>query len=491
MEQLPRPVLAYLLSIAALGLGITVFCLTRYPIGGDLMTWLLLIGFIVLATLSDRYGLAFARGTNVHVDTIALFAGLLIFSPAQVLIIATLGRVLGGIRRGRRLTERLFNLGQTQLYVGVSALALNAFTTTPWQPAGLASWLGLLAAALAMYLLNTGIVAGIVGLHTHVRIASVWLDSMSPALLEHSVMFSIGLMTALIVEGYPWGLLLVALPAIVVFITLDRTLRMEAQQKQLADQNAGLAAHLSQQAEQLRSAYTHADETLRSRDKMLKDVFGELQTPLAAIATQTDRLRRGAAVAADPEACVLTDGILRNASQLTRLVDGFLALQALDQRQLQVEEVTLEGLLRDCLESFAQRSDAAQVDIYGECAEDLPRLRADRKRLEQMLGNLVDNALKFSPRGAEVLVKAERSEARTVQISVADHGVGIPESELAHIFSQFPRTDLPAVRRIGGQGLGLAIAKRIAELHGGEITIESQEGIGTTVFVTLPVAPDV
>ena len=78
-----------------------------------------------------------------------------------------------------------------------------------------------------------------------------------------------------------------------------------------------------------------------------------------------------------------------------------------------------------------------------------------------------------------------------MQISVADQGVGIPESELAHIFSQFPRTDLPAVRRIGGQGLGLAIAKRISELHGGEITIESQEGIGTTVFVTLPVAPDV
>jgi len=159
-----------------------------------------------------------------------------------------------------------------------------------------------------MYLLNTGIVAGIVGLHTHVRIASVWLDSMSPALLEHSVMFSIGLMTALIVEDYPWGLLLVALPAIAVFITLDRTLRTEAQQKQLADQNAGLAAHLSQQAEQLRSAYTHADETLRSRDKMLKDVFGELQTPLAAIATQTDKLRRGTAAAADPEARVLTDG---------------------------------------------------------------------------------------------------------------------------------------------------------------------------------------
>lgn len=383
MTQFPRSVLLYVSAVVILGLGITAYCIARYPIGGDLTFWLLFLAFVVLATLSDRYGLHFARGTHVHVDTIPLFAGLLIFNPAQALIIASLGRIFGRIRRNNNLVERLFNLGQTLIYVGISALVLNAFTTTPWLPRGGLAWTGLLMAAVSIYLLNTGIVAGIVGLNARIPISSMWLASMSPALLEHAIMFSFGLLTALLVVVYPWGLLLVALPSIAVFITLDRTLRMEAQQKQLAEQNAELAAHLSEQAEQLREAYAVLEDALDAKNKMLQNVSHELRTPMVAISGYTEALQEGLYGELTSDQLFALETVSRSTQKLIHLVDDLLSLQALDRRQLQLGEVDLVQILEGCVDMFAHRAAIAYIDLHSDCAPNLPTLRADPMRLEQ------------------------------------------------------------------------------------------------------------
>ena len=486
MIQFPRTVLIYVAAVVALGLGITAYCIARYPIGGNLTFWLLFLAFAALAALSDRYGLHFARGTHVHVDTIPLFAGLLIFNPAQALLIASLGRIFGRIGRHGNWPERLFNLGQTLIYVGISALVLNAFTTTPWHPGGTLAWAGLLMAAVSVYLLNTGIVAGIVGLNARIPISRVWLDSMSPALVEHAIMFSFGLLTALLVEIYPWGLLLVALPSIAVFITLDRTLRMEAQQKQLAEQNAELAVHLSEQTEQLREAYAVLEDALDAKNKMLQNVSHELRTPLVAISGYTEALQEGLYGELTEEQLSALETVSRSAQKLIHLVDDLLALQALDRRQLQFTDVDVVQLLENCVDMFTHRAAAAHIDLRGDYAPDLPTLRADQMRLEQVVCNLLDNAIKFSPHGGEVLLKAELLDENAIQISVKDHGIGIPQEELPRIYRRFYQVDSSTTRRFGGQGLGLAISKRIVELHGGTIWAESQVGEGSTFYVTLP-----
>jgi len=124
-------------------------------------------------------------------------------------------------------------------------------------------------------------------------------------------------------------------------------------------------------------------------------------------------------------------------------------------------------------------------------ASDGPQLvLADADRIEQVLVNLLDNAIKYSPEGGRITVAIdEESPAETVSVAVRDEGVGIPAGDLPRVFERFYRVDRARARDGGGSGLGLSIAKAIIEAHGGEITLKSEEGQGTTVRFTLPRAP--
>jgi two-component system, OmpR family, phosphate regulon sensor histidine kinase PhoR len=119
---------------------------------------------------------------------------------------------------------------------------------------------------------------------------------------------------------------------------------------------------------------------------------------------------------------------------------------------------------------------------------ELPDVMADHDRLEQILINLVDNAVKYTDAGGRVTVAARPLAPDMVEISVADTGVGIPPSDLPRITERFYRVDKARSRELGGTGLGLAIVKHLVIAHGGELAIESEPGRGTTVRVTLPVA---
>jgi two-component system phosphate regulon sensor histidine kinase PhoR len=116
----------------------------------------------------------------------------------------------------------------------------------------------------------------------------------------------------------------------------------------------------------------------------------------------------------------------------------------------------------------------------------LPRVVGDARRLEQVAANLVDNAVKYSPAGRSVEVQAEGGADGAVQFSVTDHGIGLAPEHLERIFEQFYRVDSEQTRAIGGTGLGLAICQRIVAAHGGQITVTSEEGSGSTFTVVLP-----
>ncbi|MCX6032321.1 MAG: HAMP domain-containing sensor histidine kinase [Chloroflexi bacterium] len=487
--QVPRAVLSYVAIVLILGISITIYAFARYPLDGDLTTWLLFVAFAGLTLLTDRYGLHFAHGTHVHIDTIPLFAGVLVFSPPQIILIVVVARLLGRIGQGRRMLERVFNLGQTLTYVAISSLALHAFVSAPWRPTSLSAWTALLVAGTAMYLLNTGLVAGIVSLNAHVPLFRIWAASLGPALLEHLVMFSFGTLTVLVVVPYPWALVFVTGPSAAVFVMLDRTLRMEAQHKQLADQNAGLATYLGQQAEQLRESYQVLARALDTKDKLLSSIFRTLRSPLETIAGRGATVRHKLAAGEANGALADLDVLLRNAEMANHFVKEFVALQVLERRQLLLEEFTIEALFEDVLETPEAQVLCAEVDVYADFAADLPALHADRGRLKQMIVQLLDNAVRFSVPGGQVLLTAARADGDMVQITVTDHGQGIPKAQLPQVFDWFTAVDGSGVNASGSQGLGLAIAKRVAELHGGGISIESQPGQTTTVTVTLPTQP--
>jgi signal transduction histidine kinase len=129
-----------------------------------------------------------------------------------------------------------------------------------------------------------------------------------------------------------------------------------------------------------------------------------------------------------------------------------------------------------------------RLDLSVTLAPQLRRIKADREQIERLVLDLIGNALKFTPEGGRVAVAVEAA-ADGVVLLVSDNGIGIPEHEMESVFTPRFRSSLAVARGIGGEGLGLARAKEVVERHDGRITVDSTEGTGTTVWVSLPVEP--
>ena len=151
-----------------------------------------------------------------------------------------------------------------------------------------------------------------------------------------------------------------------------------------------------------------------------------------------------------------------------------------------VEPIDLSVLLRSVAESHSNQAKEADVDIELNIAENLPPIRGDKKDLERLFGNLIDNAIKYNKPGGRVTIGANSGEG-FVCIAVADTGIGIAEENLGRIFEDFFRVEDDRTSKIRGTGLGLAIVKKILESHHGRIEVSSTLGEGTTFTVCLPV----
>ena len=226
----------------------------------------------------------------------------------------------------------------------------------------------------------------------------------------------------------------------------------------------------------------------RVRREFVANVSHELRTPLTAIKGYAETLRDGGL--RDPEtAAEFVRVIHRHAERLRALIEDLLDLAAVEQGEARIDLAPVA--LRDVAtqaEAVARPAAAGKrhtltLDVPG----DLPRVLADRDRLGQVLINLLDNAVKFTPEGGRIEVSARPSSGRVV-LSVKDNGVGIPPEDIGRIFERFYRVGRSRDRREGGTGLGLAIAKHLTQAMGGTIEVESRPGSGTTFRVSLPAA---
>jgi two-component system phosphate regulon sensor histidine kinase PhoR len=172
------------------------------------------------------------------------------------------------------------------------------------------------------------------------------------------------------------------------------------------------------------------------------------------------------------------------------LINDILELSAIEAGTVTVEPapVPLAKLVQECFTALAPCAAERGVELRSEVPAGV-RVQADPRRLEQMLTNLVDNAIKFNREGGGVTVTHERAGGRD-RVHVSDTGEGIPAEHLARIFERFYRVDRARSREMGGTGLGLAIVKHLARAHGGETLVRSDPGAGTTFTLELPAAPD-
>jgi two-component system phosphate regulon sensor histidine kinase PhoR len=220
------------------------------------------------------------------------------------------------------------------------------------------------------------------------------------------------------------------------------------------------------------------------RQEFLSNVSHELRTPLTAIMAFVETLESGAKE--DPESCQRFLSIIRrNASRMHGLIDDILELTAIEggNVQLRAAPVDLHALVDDIYASLATQAQQQNITLRNDVAPET-LVYADARRLEQMLTNLVDNAIKFT-RPNNIVTVAHESGGRD-RILVADNGDGIPAQHLERLFERFYRVDRARSREMGGTGLGLAIVKHLALLHGGEITVQSEVGKGSTFTIHLP-----
>ncbi len=221
----------------------------------------------------------------------------------------------------------------------------------------------------------------------------------------------------------------------------------------------------------------------RQRRQLTADVAHELRTPLSIIKGRLEGIEDGV-YRADPEQVA---GLLDEVSLLERLIEDLRLLALADAGQLTLapELVDPAGLLQDARRSFAQQAQERGVALQVAAGPALPELTADPQRIAQVLGNLVSNALRHTPAGGMVALAA-RAQPDGVLFEVRDSGVGIAPEDLPRIFDRFFRADSSRARASGGAGLGLAIARRIVEAHGGRIWATSAPGQGTAVHFILP-----
>jgi signal transduction histidine kinase len=245
------------------------------------------------------------------------------------------------------------------------------------------------------------------------------------------------------------------------------------------DELGDLARVLNAMARQL-------DERETMRRDFLANVSHELRTPVANIQFTAEALLAGAAE--DPvRRRQMLETIAREADRLARLVRQLLDLLRIQSGRLPLSSmpVAVAELLEDAVSRFAVRAEAQGVALESSVKDASLTLDADPDRLAEVLDNLVDNALRSTPRGGRVQLQAW-PEGETAVLAVSDTGTGIPPADLPFVFEKFYRAGAGRDRESGGSGLGLSIVKAIVEAHGGQITVRSHVGAGTTFEIRLP-----
>jgi len=227
-------------------------------------------------------------------------------------------------------------------------------------------------------------------------------------------------------------------------------------------------------------------EVERLKMEFLSTISHELRTPLTSIKGSLGLIRGGAAGAASADMRELLDIALTNADRLISLINDILDIFQLERGQMRMRmaPMSLPKSVERALEVVATQAEMRQVNLETALPDGLPSVRGDARRIEQVLVNLLANAIKFSSEQSRVIVSA-RATGERVEVSVQDFGRGMAPDFRARLFSAFEHAQGALTRESQGAGLGLAICRRIVEAHSGEIRVESEEGKGSTFYVTL------
>ncbi len=253
--------------------------------------------------------------------------------------------------------------------------------------------------------------------------------------------------------------------------------------RDLTEQKAALQA--------LKEGKEAAENASRMKSEFVNVISHELRTPLTIILGYLPRLSNSVDKLPKPEKIVYIAGkMLASGNRLLRLINDVLDISKIEagKMELKSKKTAVSNVVDQVVDSMRDRAEEKEIALSVSIAESVENVFADETRLEQVLINLIGNALKFTEKGGEIAVSAIAGDNDFVEFSVRDTGMGIPTDRLESVFLKFEQADSSSKRSAGGTGLGLPISKSLVELHGGKMWVESEEGRGSTFSFTIPVS---
>ncbi len=231
---------------------------------------------------------------------------------------------------------------------------------------------------------------------------------------------------------------------------------------------------------------TRLKQLEKIRQDFVANVSHELRTPLTTIKGYAETLLEGGLE--EDQALQFAQVIKRHTDRLTKIVEDLLMLSRIETKefQLKMETILLRDFIDDVVDLVEEPAEKKEISLSRNEIPSSLAVLADRNYLEQILTNLLDNSIKYTPEGGRVIVSAVEKDSMDIQFSVEDNGIGIPREDLSRIFERFYRVDKGRSKELGGTGLGLSIVKHLVQVHGGRIWVESQLGKGSTFYFTLP-----
>ena len=278
----------------------------------------------------------------------------------------------------------------------------------------------------------------------------------------------------------------IAVTALVLAVGVAERRRAE---HELDELNRTLERRIQDRTSTLQATVEQLQEFNQLKTAFVGIVSHELRTPLTSIKSLSENLLEGVAGPLNEKQKYYASRIQLNTDRLTRMLNELLNLSKMETGRMELRPtvLSLQELLTELVEVFQPLAQRKSITMDVGSMESMPKVRVDRDKLYEVLANLLENAIKFTPSGGRVHIDARVVDGRHIKMNVSDTGCGISEEHMSKIFDKFYRVE-PGSGPVPGSGLGLAIAKGLIELHGGTIGVESAPGKGSHFYFTLPFA---
>jgi two-component system cell cycle sensor histidine kinase PleC len=253
-----------------------------------------------------------------------------------------------------------------------------------------------------------------------------------------------------------------------------------------------LLRHRTEVAE--KAARVEAERVSAAKSRFIAHMSHELRTPLNAIIGFSQLLKEGGVSAGDAKKIAEYAGYINDsADHLLAIINDILSISkmAAGKYKLEVEQIDIYGIIKACASLVSPQARQSGIELSINIDDNIPAIAADPVKLKQIVTNILSNAVKFTDEGGEVSILARPIADNQVVIAIADTGIGMTPEEVQIALTPFEQVDTSLARQHEGTGLGLVIAKKLTQMHGGKLEISSKKGIGTAMAIVLPIQPQI